>query len=180
MNLFKRVNWGMFGLGFGPGQSSDENKENDSPPSQTPPWVKKQKMTEFHEGNDPGPSLSLCPPATQTGGTSQDNKSSFTLPGLVQKMVKEGSKGVNREVEEPVDDLQDSSSFTHPGLRQRMVKEGVKGVLESSGGGGEGGRAGGGGHLHQGRAVETKLSKSDKSFLLELFPSSPKCQEAGL
>ena len=53
-------------------------------------------------------------------------------------------------------------------------------LWESSGGGGEGGRAGGGGHLHQGRAVETKLSKSDKSFLLELFPSSPKCQEAGL
>ena len=53
-------------------------------------------------------------------------------------------------------------------------------LWESSGGGGEGGRAGGGGHLHQGRAVETKLSKSDKRFLLELFPSSPKCQEAGL
>ena len=83
MNLFKRVNWGMFGLGFGPGQpADDQNKENEPPPLQTPPWVKKQKVIESDRVHHPGPSVSLCPPVILTGGTLQDNSHT----NLVQKI----------------------------------------------------------------------------------------------
>ena len=61
-----------------------------------------------------------------------------------------------------------------------MLREGFTQFRDTFWSGGEGGRTAEGGLLHQGRAVETKLSKSDKSFLLEHFPPSPICHEAGV
>ena len=40
--------------------------------------------------------------------------SSFTHTDLVQKMVEEGLKGVFREVNQPVDDLQVDDCLWHP------------------------------------------------------------------
>ena len=64
MHLIKRVMpWRMLGFGFGGGESGDHDsdKENkaESPPPESPPWVKRQRVNQEDCESSPEPNGNL-------------------------------------------------------------------------------------------------------------------------